>query len=181
MEPHKRVLVLGELDTALRIWVTILEQNVGVSFSWILNELPLSADEWFVDASTSWGIGGCAGTHYYSLPNRTLQDLYSLFGTFSDHGAMLVPAQRLPIAYIELLAVLVALSVFSEFYANSLVILNTDNTDVVAWLRKGRCSRGIGFKILAGVEYFKRLHGIKISPRHIPGRFNTSADALSRV
>ena len=133
-----------------------------------------------MDASTSWGIGGCAGTRYFSLPHGALIALYSLFKKFPDQGAMRVPSHRLPIAYIELLAALVAVSVFSEFYPNMLIVLNTDNTDVVDWLRKGRCSRGIGFKLLTAIEYFKRKHGIKVSPRHIPGRFNHSADSLSR-
>ena len=178
--PHKNVQLIGELRTALLIWVSILQRNKGISFTYILNQMVCSKDEWFVDASTSWGIGGCAGTRYFSLPNKALTNLFALFGAFPDQGAMRVPSHRLPIAYIELLAALVAMSVFSKFFPNMLIILNTDNTDVVAWLRKGRCSRGIGFKILTAIEFFKRKYGIKVSPRHIPGRFNTSADALSR-
>ena len=34
-------------------------------------------------------------------------------------------------------------------------------------MRKSRCSAGIGFKILAKIEYFKRKHRLKISPKHI--------------
>ena len=67
--PHKLVQITGELRTALQIWVTILERNEGVAFAYILNELAYSKDEWFVDASTSWGIGGCAGTHFFSVPH----------------------------------------------------------------------------------------------------------------
>ena len=160
--------------------MAILERNEGVPFAYILNELVCADDEWFVDASTSWGIGGCAGTQYFSLPNDALFDLYASFAAESHQGAKHVPSKRLPIAYIELLAALAALSIFSVSYPNKLIILNTDNTDVAAWLRKGRCSRGIGFKMLTAIEYFKRLHGIKVSPRYIPGRFNSSADALSR-
>ena len=180
MNPHRQVRIVGEIRTALLIWVAILTRNIGISFEYVLNQLDLAEDEWFVDASTSWGIGGCSGSRYFSIPNKGLIPLFSLFGAYPDLGAMRVPSHRLPIAYIELLAALVALSVFSEFYPNRVMLLNTDNTDVVAWLRKGRCSKGIGFRLLTAIEYFKRLHGIKISPRHIPGRFNNSADSLSR-
>ena len=91
-----------------------------------------------------------------------------------------ISLQRLPIAYIELIAALVGISVFSELQPNKLINLYTDNTDVVAWLRKGRCSAGLGFKLLAAFEFFKRKHGIKISVHHIPGSHNNSADTLSR-
>ena len=85
-----------------------------------------------------------------------------------------------PIAYIELIAALVGFSAFSNLYQNSLVRLNTDNTDVVSWLKRGRCSKGLGFKILATIEYFKRRNGLKVSTFHILGRHNNTADKLSR-
>ena len=67
-----------------------------------------------------------------------------------------IPQSRLPIAYIELIAVLVGFSVFAKNYIHQLVTLYSDNTDVVSWLRKGRCREGIGFKLLAAIEFFKR-------------------------
>ena len=179
-KPHTRVEIRDDLETALKIWVTILKRNEGVSFNYILNKMPQSRDEWFVDASTSWGIGGCAGNHYFSIPNTALTDLYSLFSTYQTGDNPATLYGELPIAYIELIAVVVAVSVFSQLYKKTLLFLNSDNTDVVAWLRKGRCRRGIGFKTLAAIEYFKREHGLKISPRHIPGRHNNTADCLSR-
>ena len=62
-----------------------------------------------------------------------------------------IPNQRLPIAYIELIAALVGISAFSKYHTNKLINLYTDNTDVVAWLRKGRCSAGLGVKLLAAI------------------------------
>ena len=47
-------------------------------------------------------------------------------------------------------------------------------------VKKGRCKAGIGFRILAAIELLKKKFNLKISPRHIPGSQNTSADALSR-
>ena len=111
------------------------------------------------------------------------KDLYKIFGLYhqgTQKELMNIPLPRLPIAYIELIAALVGISVFSKFQPNKLINLFTDNTDVVAWLRKGRCSAGLGFKLLAAVEFFKRKHNLKISVRHIPGIQNNSADSLSR-
>ena len=45
-----------------------------------------------------------------------------------------IPLQRLPIAYIELIAALVGISVFSELQPSKFINVYTDNTDLVAWL-----------------------------------------------
>ena len=41
-----------------------------------------------------------------------------------------IPNQRLPIAYIELIAALVGISAFSKYHPNKLINLYTDNTDM---------------------------------------------------
>ena len=165
---------------ALIIWLHILRTSAGVSFQWILGSLPRARDAWFVDASTSWGIGGLAGRTYFMLPNDQLRGIFALYHSGTHKDLMGIPQSRLPIAYIELIAVLVGFSVFAKNHSNQLVTLYSDNTDVVSWLRKGRCRAGIGFKLLAAIEFFKRTHNLKISARHIPGKHNISADILSR-
>ena len=109
-----------------------------------------------------------------------LTEIFKLYQQGTQNDLMDIPRQRLPIAYIELIAALVGISVFSELQPIKLINLYTDNTDVVAWLRKGRCSAGLGFKLLAAFEFFKRKHRLKISVNHIPGYKNNSADKLSR-
>ena len=89
---------------------------------------------------------------------------------------MEIPNRRLPIAYIELIAVLAGFCVFSQSQKNTVVKLYT----VVAWLKKSRCRAGLGFKILSAIEYFKRSYRLKICTRHIPGKHNNTADLLSR-
>ena len=91
---------------------------------------------------------------------------------------MQIYRQRLPIAYLELLAALIGIVCFSPF--SQLVILNCDNTDAVAWLKKSRCSAGIGFRILSVIEFYKHKFCLKVLPRHILGIANTSADCMSR-
>ena len=165
---------------ALVIWLHILRASAGVSFQWILGSLPSARDAWFVDASTSWGIGGCAGRSYFMLPNKQMTAIFALYHSGTHKHLMGIPTSRLPIAYIELIAVLVGFSVFAKNYNNQLVTLYSDNTDVVSWLRRGRCRAGIGFKLLAAIEFFKRTYHLTISARHIPGKYNISADTLSR-
>ena len=114
------------------------------------------------------------------VPNKNLQQLFSLYYREPLKKLMEIPEQRLPIAYIELIAVLAGFSVFSQNQKNTVIKLYTDNTDVVAWLQKSRCRAGLGFKILAAIEFFKRSHRLKICTRHIPGKHNNTADQLSR-
>ena len=93
---------------------------------------------------------------------------------------MQIAPEKLPIAYLELLAALVGIVCFSPLCRSRLARLNCDNTDAVAWLNKGRCSAGIGFRILSAVELYKQKFCLKVSTRHIPGIANSSADSLSR-
>ena len=72
----------------------------GISFKYVLNEMVYSEDEWFVDASTTWGVGGCAGTNYFSVQKKDLVGLNALFQTLPNHEELGIPRERLPIAYI---------------------------------------------------------------------------------
>ena len=114
------------------------------------------------------------------IKNTDLYKIFALYHRGTEKGLMNIHLPRLPITYIELIAALVGISVFSKFLTYKLINLLTGNTDVVAWLRKGRCSEVLGFKLLAAIEFFKRKHNLKISVRHIPGIQNNSADELSR-
>ena len=56
------------MKAALRIKKNILSANRGVTFDFILGKLPRCPDDIFVDASTSWGIGGVCGNLYLRIP-----------------------------------------------------------------------------------------------------------------
>ena len=60
---------------ATEICLGILKWNIRYSST--LAQLELEKDKWFVDAVTSWGIGGCAGGYYFMLGN---EKLYGAFG-----------------------------------------------------------------------------------------------------
>ena len=81
------------------------------------------------------------------VKNEHLQEIFALYREETQKELINIPIQRLPIAYIELIAALVGISVFSKYQPNKLINLYTDNTDLVAWLRKGRCSAGLWFKL----------------------------------
>ena len=62
---HEDVAIPEVMKSALRIWENILIANRGVTFDFILGNLPRCPDDIFVDASTEWGVGGCCGNQYF--------------------------------------------------------------------------------------------------------------------
>ena len=154
------------------IWLFLLKANWGLPYKFILGNLPRHNDDWSVDASTSYGYGGVCGSFYFKTPNTKLKQWILL----NDVG--LNP--DFFIAYRELLAALFAFLVFANHAPRSFIRLYSDNKNTVAWLNKGRCSKALGFSLLAAVEFFKAKYGLKVKAVYLPSVKNTSADALSR-
>ena len=59
-------------------------------------------------------------------------DIFALYEKCPDKSHFEIPKNRLPIAYIELIAALVGFSLFAPHAQNTIVLLFSDNTDVVA-------------------------------------------------
>ena len=75
---------------------------------------------------------------------------------------------------------MVGIVCFIPFCRGQIIRLNSDSSNAVAWLQKSKCPAGIGFRMLAVIELYKRKYGVKISARYIRGVGNKSADFLSR-
>ena len=129
----------------------------------ILKRIPKANSNIFVDASTTWGVGGCCGTRFFAIP-----------------WAGLAGAAQDIIARKELLACVIALLCFGDLCEGRHVKLYTDNRNTFHWLLKGRSSSVTGTKYLALWESCKYIRECKISPRWIPSDANRTADALSR-
>ena len=151
-----------------------------MSYDFILGKLPFSRDEIFVDASSSWGIGGFLGYNYFYYSNRDLRPFHQLFAECTNKTCMDIPINSLPIAYLELLAAMLSVVCFAHQCQGQRVRLNCDNPNAVAWLQKSRCPAGIGFRILSVVELYELRYQVKIATCHIMGEGNSSADSLSR-
>ena len=131
----------------------------------LLNRLPRTADDIFVDASDSQGIGGYLGQYYFAIPQWKIRSQ-------NVHTDI--------IATKELLACVISLVCFEDQVSHRLVNLQTDNQNVYHQLQKGRSSNLIGTKLLALWEYGKYRTESKISPKWLPSKANRSADELSR-
>ena len=60
--PLNEEVKLNELARMrLRTWKNLLQANQGISYDFILSRLPVAKYNIFIDAASSWGIGGCYG------------------------------------------------------------------------------------------------------------------------
>ena len=116
--------------------------------------------------------GGICGNLYFRISHR---EVLSIVGETFARGL-----DDLFIAYRELLAALFAFQAFAKNGRKKFVRVNSDNTNTVTWLNKGRCSKKIGFLILSAIEYYKFKYGLKIKAYYVKSSHNSSADALSR-
>ena len=68
VKPNENIVLPTQAKMGLRIWSRILTRNKGASFDFVSNRIPRAGYDIFVDASTSWGIGGCCGRFYFAIP-----------------------------------------------------------------------------------------------------------------
>ena len=151
----------------------MISRNRGLPYKYILNELPVAATPIFVDASTSWGVGGINGRDFFSVPHTLLRPHMR-----SCPGWEAYP--RVPIAWLELLAAYIAVRRFASRYPSHLVILYTDNSNVVSWLGTRRSPHAVVCSLVSAIECIKYRHSLKLSVRFIPSDQNRTADLLSR-
>ena len=168
---HKKVRLDTAALVACDIWLFLLKENRGLPFDFILGRLPRKRDEWFVDASKQ-GYGEFCGTTFFKISHKIF------LGNLDSESKFLFG--DIFIAYRELLAVLLAFQLFAKRAPKSFVRINSDNSNVVSWINKGRCSKKMGFLMLSAIEFFKFQYGLKVKAFYIESKKNNSADALSR-
>ena len=98
------------------------------------------------------------------------------------HGLWTEDQSRLHINVLEMKAIFLSLSRAAHKVKNSTVMVSTDNTTVVAYIRH----QGGTHSIELSEEVWNVLnlclaHNIHLLVKHIPGRFNTLADRMSRI
>ena len=172
-DPSAKVAITHLMRSALDVWFRIISRNRGLQYRFILNELPVIKTPIFVDASTSWGVGGVHGREYFTIPHTGIR-----LHICSCPGWESFP--QVPIAWLELLAAYMAVRLFASRYPGHLVVLYTDNSNVVAWLGSRRSPHPVVCTLVSAIESIKYRHTLKLSARFIPSGQNRTADSLSR-
>ena len=98
------------------------------------------------------------------------------------HGLWTEDQSRLHINVLEMKAIFLSLSQAVHKVKNSTVLVSTDNTTVVAYIRHqgGTHSTELSEEVWSVLNLCFN-HNIQLLVKHIPGRFNTLADRMSRV
>ena len=172
-KPATQITVPPFTLTALRIWHKVLQRNRGLSFQYVRNRYPAVSAPILVDASTSWGIGGAHGHDYFTIPHSDLQPFLCRSPGWESYP-------QVPVAQLELLAALVAIQLFAGRYPQHILVLYSDNSNVVAWLGTRRSPNPIICTLVAAIEQIKYQLSSKLSVRFIPSTQNRTADRLSR-
>ena len=96
-------------------------------------------------------------------------------------GNLSLPESKLHINYLELKAVL-ALKEFQALCTNNTILIATDNTTVVAYIKKeGGMKLGPLCALLWRILTWCTRKPVTLKARHIPGRLNVIAEKLSRL
>ena len=172
-KPSARVPLTLLMVIALHVWRLVLVRNRGLHFNFILGRLPQVASPIFVDASSSWGFGGVHGYEFFSFPHTELRPFIRRCPGWETFPCV-------PVARLELLAVFVAVRLYARRYPNHMLVLYSDNSNVVAWLGNRRSPNPVVCSLVAAIECLKYQHTLKMSVRYIPTHKNRSADQLSR-
>ena len=98
------------------------------------------------------------------------------------HGVWTESQSRLHINILEMKAISLSLTQALHTVRNTTVMVSTDNTTVVAYLRHQGGTHSPDLCLEAwGILNMCLKHNIQLLIKHIPGRFNTLADRMSRM
>ena len=164
-KPSAQVPLTPLMVVALRIWHLVLSRNRGLHFDFILGKLPKIVMPIFVDASSSWGFGGVHGLEFFSFPHVALQPFIRRCPGWETFP-------RVPVAWLELLAAFVALHQYARRYPNHMLVLYSDNSNVVSWLGTRRSPNPVVCSLVAAIECLKYQYTLKVAVRYIPSHQN---------
>ena len=85
------------------------------------------------------------------------------------------------INYLELVPIWLALKRYSKTWSNCHVVCLSDNTQVVAMLRKGHSVNKQCMVLLRSIFWICATNNIYVTTEHIQGKFNHIPDMLSRI
>ena len=97
------------------------------------------------------------------------------------HWLNVAVSDSLNINYLELIPVWLALLRFQDMWKDSHVLCLSDNTQVVAMLRKGHSVNKQCMILLRRIFWICATSNIYLTTKHIPGSLNLMPDRLSRI
>ena len=180
-----KVVVPGR--TFLRRLIDLIKGVSNPNHSIRLNaaaRLDLSAWKLFLDQYN--GISLCLSDSWLS------SDCITLYSDASLHGFPAIFGKRwlqgcfpsnwanMNIAVKELLPIVLAIQLWGSLMANSLILFMCDNMSIVAVINSHTSKDAQIMRLLRQLVVATMLHNIHFASKHIPGKHNSTADALAR-
>ena len=159
--PHtKRIKLSKEFFQDIDWFLTFLPHFSGSTK--IFKTPIVHAHSLHIDACTT-GVGGIWNERVYAAPLLTFTDFQP------------------GIVHLEMLNILLALRIWAKFWTSSLVIFYCDNMAVVHVIESGKTRDKFLNACIRNIWLITATHDIELHMRHIEGKRNTMADALSRI
>ena len=159
-KPYHHIHITREMKEDLRMWLLFLQNYNGVTI-FIPRQPILSQDLNLYTDSCPKGYGGTYKHHYFYGPFPTDWREYN-------------------IAVLELFPILAALKLFAHDMKNKHVVIHTDNHAVADVLTSKTSKHLQLLSMLRSIVLHSLLFNIQITAKHISGKTNVLADALSR-
>ena len=147
----------------LLIWQSFLDNHNGAS---IMIGESIEVLDLFTDASGRLGFGAYFEGHWTNAPwpTRILEE----------------KSLEKDITYKELFPIVLSVLLWGHRLSNRRVTFHCDNEAVVFLINRQSTSHRRSMGLLRMLVYFCLTHNIVFKARHIPGKNNDIADALSR-
>ena len=180
-----KVVVPGR--TFLRRLIDLIKGVSNPNHSIRLNaaaRLDLSAWKLFLDQYN--GISLCLSDSWLSSDCITLYSDASLHGFAAIFGKRWLQGcfpsnwANMNIAVKELLPIVLAIQLWGSLTANSRILFMCDNMSIVAVINSHTSKDAQIMRLLRQLVVATMLHNIHFASKHIPGKHNSTADALSR-
>ena len=156
---HIRLNSEAKADIAL--WISFLDRYNGKSM--FLSERFLSSNtlSLYTDSAQSLGYGGVYGSRWF----------YGMFPT---------PWQSFNITLLELYPIVLAVNIWGPLWKNHCILFFTDNEALTAIINKQSSTDNNIMKLLRCLVLACLQYNVLFQAKHIQGRKNVLADALSR-
>ena len=153
---HHHIRLSKSARSDILWWSVFISSWNGISYM-----LPATPEIYLLaDTSGSWGCVAIWNSHWFQIQ---WPDQWSAAN----------------IAIKEMLPIVVAAAVWGSQWTNQFVLCRCDNTAVVAVINSGWCRDQQLMQLMHTSFFYAPYFHFSFSARHIPGAYNTSADALS--
>ena len=128
----------------------------------------ICSDDWFAGSWSDCLVSDINNSHPHSAH-------------CSHAGHAIDSSLRSNINYLELFPILLAARRWGPRWLNKRVIVETDNTQAMAFINTGTCRNPLAMSWLREIFWISVQYNFHLRSRHLPGKLNQHADRLSRL